>query len=783
MYASHLCCEVRCPWFCSATSLTPCSPELFTDRTRDYTVYVLDPTESAHSHMPFAFGTGAPSSAPSSAPSGVAVGMGFMSRCLAEDDASVTSDDAEARSALGRVVQHPVNGEVVEVVVALQEVRHCASLTATSRSVPADHPAFAILQTRARVIGGPHDRVKAWAAQQQQGAPPLKHMPQHRAFPHPPMPMGMPPPHMLNPMHLQHPHLPHHLFPGMPPAPLMRTRSTTKKPAPGGNPPPAKAPPPPQGKDAVIDLTVTTESKSAAASSSNAPIKKRSAATSSQKPNLTTTPLPVHQHPMNPYILGPPPHPMFFRRSNTLPLHASSSASKPAKSSSANQPPKVTRAASVPKQPIPIPIAHPPGFPTDVTQLAAIGKQLQADPTGAGLDPNLVSALREAFPDLIPPPPPAPDLPTPTTPVPAAKRITRSQTGSAKKPPSSSHEAGTAASAALGAEDSIPMPTSTADKSSVTDSTDNNSIDRKRKFSDEEMSDDDSQPRKRHNASTEDVNPAIFVDPEPTTIFAAPPATPSRNPAQALASLIAASPNRIFRTPVRNSGSASGGGSAALTLSAMFEMFGGGGSGGGRGAFPASHAAGNQSPLRFMARSTPRSSAAPNTELTFDEIFNSSPFRALLSSPTRRTPSKRNGSDSRPTQSNRGERLSFGDLLPPSSPLPPTSSPTRESLQDDDDDDADQDQDKVDSPTVGPLEPAFEVSDSDGTTLDFSALESLLRGEQPTDSDGAVGDVDLGQMWELFAPLLRENGMLVEDSTLPNTDEVQESEVDSGHPI
>jgi len=47
--------------------------------------------------------------------------MGFMSWALAEDDI-VNADDPDAKTVLGRVVKHPINGEHVEVVVTLQEV-------------------------------------------------------------------------------------------------------------------------------------------------------------------------------------------------------------------------------------------------------------------------------------------------------------------------------------------------------------------------------------------------------------------------------------------------------------------------------------------------------------------------------------------------------------------------------------------------------------------------------------------------------------------------------------
>ncbi|KZW02928.1 hypothetical protein EXIGLDRAFT_829048 [Exidia glandulosa HHB12029] len=91
------------------------SPELIADQKRDYTVYVLDPLEQAET--PFASSS---KTEPKMSPTwGAPVGMGLMSWCLSSDG----DDDAEPVFVLGKLITHPISGQMVEVYVSLQETR------------------------------------------------------------------------------------------------------------------------------------------------------------------------------------------------------------------------------------------------------------------------------------------------------------------------------------------------------------------------------------------------------------------------------------------------------------------------------------------------------------------------------------------------------------------------------------------------------------------------------------------------------------------------------------
>lgn len=116
--------------------LTPISPELLADRCRDYSVYVLDPLESASTESNHA--TSNSESLPSDSrtsdttPSsylireGVSIGMGLMSWCIADDRVAVPGvgddDDDDDGCAIGKLVVDR-GAEALEVVIFLREVR------------------------------------------------------------------------------------------------------------------------------------------------------------------------------------------------------------------------------------------------------------------------------------------------------------------------------------------------------------------------------------------------------------------------------------------------------------------------------------------------------------------------------------------------------------------------------------------------------------------------------------------------------------------------------------
>lgn len=94
------------------------SPELLQDRSRDYSVYVLDPLESLSAPTPI--GSHASSSERRSQQSGVAVGLGLMSWAR-------VSEESKSLQIAGTLIN---NGRAaLEVVFALREVRE---LTSTS---------------------------------------------------------------------------------------------------------------------------------------------------------------------------------------------------------------------------------------------------------------------------------------------------------------------------------------------------------------------------------------------------------------------------------------------------------------------------------------------------------------------------------------------------------------------------------------------------------------------------------------------------------------------------
>ncbi|KAH7102821.1 hypothetical protein BKA62DRAFT_829089 [Auriculariales sp. MPI-PUGE-AT-0066] len=672
------------------------SPELISDRNRDFTVFVLDPTETTFGHMPL-LRAGASSQAaansarkPPQPPStGVAVAMGLMSWCLAEEeDKPDRTEDADERSVVGRVLQHPINGEVVEVVLTLQE-------------------------TRSRVTGPSQDRVKAWAAptpppKQPPSLHPPPPFPQH---PGPPIPgYGPPPPPMRYPFMQRYP------FPPPPAMPTtrLRTKSATTKPnlPTTVNTSPSLQQQQPDAIDLTLDNRLATKR---IASSSVVPPPKQRVAGVSQKPNLTSA-------------LPPPPKPMptvavaTLRRSTTMPPAPKTGIIPPkATQTTTRQSSQSARAGSVPKPPPPAESSPksptPPVIRKDIMEAAA---KLREDPSGAGLDPIMVGALREAFPEIFP-----------------RDNSAVPEEDSRESTPMSSQtdvkiEVDDSAATLLTGLSISPKPT------------------QKRRLSDSEVA-EGSKPRKRHNSGTDSPPrraPAELEDPLPT--FAAPPATPtpSRRTAKALTSLIASSPlfspERLFRTPARPAGAlGTGPGGANLTLSNMLRLLSGDGPNG------------NPSPLRFLNQNQ-----AQDADMDF---FNSSPFKALMSSPTRLPSARRSAG-----VGSAGRKLSFSNLLPPSSPSPFTSSPAREVSWDASGSNATSPIDRQPQPLDAPLIPMSDevqtpVDEADLTEFsEFAAMLLRQSASDPTDPNAhataANVEVDAAAFWEMFGPLLNGDG-------------------------
>lgn len=109
------------------------SPELLADRSRDYSVYVLDPLESTSTtgscmssqsgSLPADSHISDGASSAGALRKGVSTGMGLMSWCLSNDFAAVigVNDDDDDGCVIGRLVKDR-GVDALEVVVFLREV-------------------------------------------------------------------------------------------------------------------------------------------------------------------------------------------------------------------------------------------------------------------------------------------------------------------------------------------------------------------------------------------------------------------------------------------------------------------------------------------------------------------------------------------------------------------------------------------------------------------------------------------------------------------------------------
>ncbi|EJD48948.1 hypothetical protein AURDEDRAFT_183080 [Auricularia subglabra TFB-10046 SS5] len=699
------------------------SPHLLSDIERDYSVYVLDPLEEALTHLPLPGSITGPQQTaqqqPQSSPAlGVAVGMGLMSWCLAEEQ----DDASEPTLVIGRLLKHPASGDMVEIVVTLQETRSRSQEQVKNRMKSWSAPSTAPVSIAAPATTGSKRGKRAGA---------------------------------------------------------LPTPTSTSSPA------------PPAPRE-VVDLTCD-EPQSAVVSTRKRP--------DGKKPNLTSAPLQgPTPYPYQPHVFGSKALAPGSSRKPTLsgttaaksaPLKRSMTTPVNASPLNSTNPIALLPAPADPFCPaIDIDIAGVSAY--HVGQFLTTAARLAEGNVGTTVDVAVAQNFRAAFPQLFPvetrrSPAPASDAPKPTAPVARASSVDRrpgSSKGAASRttrtdnatqpalsippkrppallPPPNLSSPGSASREPLASPAAVPEPESSViildadapgEKENV--SPDVQNAGKKRRLSD--SAEETTQPRKKLNS--EDNTPPTSTDPVDAPGPSAMPALPSTPRAQRrivsrppsptssplfspdpqdLASRVPRTPARVPTTPARPSGGTHRiFGSAHLSFSGMIDA----------------------QPFFSPLRRTPGTTA-----LLFEMGIGH-----LSSSPVMRGTSPTPASRVLPPSPWRSLQIDVG-ILPPSSPLPPTSSPAREFGNPFDDEADIKMESPVDRMFVGSRGQSVLSEDADGAgtssrATSMSQDSTVPPGDGFIDDQTLLADLDAGNyahfdnLWALFQPMIAAGG-------------------------